>query len=463
MPVRDDPAADAAPVAAIRTRPAWLAPVVLFAVVFAMYAATVQTSKVSVDVYSSSLTSWRIATTGSPWLEDVDTTRIDGYSDLDDDEVFLYEAVNGHLVSHRSPGAIAASLPAYALRGGGTAADDFGMYPQAVTAALLTAVTVLLYFLTLRRRLGDPTSLLAALVLGLTTPVWAVAANALWTHTVTILGIAGMAWAASRERWWLVGLFGGIALWGRLHVAVVVGVLGLGVALSRRRPHIALQVGLVSCLFLALACSWSHWLYGTWSPAGGYSTGRYVATAQSGTGNNIQDSPLVNQLGLWVSPDRGLLVWTPLLVLLLPALVRGWRELPDWSRWLLIGGVLYMAVQGRLNLYTGGGAFYSERLGLELLVAAAPAYALCAHRMGRVARVLIGPVIGLQAAAILIGATLDGPSPAESYGWTGNALAVGLGIAPVLGVLLVSGTVAGHLASRNIRRRQLLARPAHQA
>ena len=55
----------------------------------------------------------------------------------------------------------------------------------------------------IRDRGDDPRfalPLAVALVLGLTTPVWAVAANALWTHTVTILGIAGMAWAASRAK-----------------------------------------------------------------------------------------------------------------------------------------------------------------------------------------------------------------------------------------------------------------------
>ncbi len=455
MPVREGPAtASAADAAGTRRR--WLRPVALFVVMFAVYAATVQTNKVSVDVYSSSLASWRIATTGSPWVDGVALDQVEGYSGLDDEVFFVYEALNGHRVSHRSPGAIAASVPAYLVRGGGTSAADFDMYPQAITAAVLTAVTVLLYFLTLRRRLGDRVALLAALVLGFATPVWAVAANALWTHTVTILGVAGMAWAASRERWWLVGLFGGVALWGRLHVALVVGVLGVGVALARRRPRVAIEVGLVSGVFLALASLWSHWAYGSWSPTGGYSSGRYLETVQSGTGNNIQDSQIVNQLGLWLSPDRGLLVWTPLLVLLLPAVVRSWHDLPDWSRWLTIGAVLYMLVQGRLNTYTGGGAFYSQRLGLELLVAAAPAYAMSAHRMGRAARVLIGPVIGLQVTAMLIGAVLDGPSPEESYGWSDSSLLVALRIAPALGLLLLAGVLGGHLVGRIVQRRHVL-------
>ncbi len=65
----------------------------------------------------------------------------------------------------------------------------------------------------------------------------------MWTHPVTLLGIGGMAWAASRDRWWLVGLFGGVALWGRLHTALIVAILGLAVAVARRRPRIALQAG----------------------------------------------------------------------------------------------------------------------------------------------------------------------------------------------------------------------------
>ena len=92
------------------------------------------------------------------------------------------------------------------------------------------------------------------------------AANALWPHTVTVLGICGMAWAASRNRWWLVGMFGGIALWGRLHAAIIVAVLAVGVAVVRRQPGIVLKAGALSVAALGLVGVWTHWVFGTWIP-----------------------------------------------------------------------------------------------------------------------------------------------------------------------------------------------------
>lgn len=412
----------------------WVTPTMLFLSIFLLYAVTAQTStKVSVDVYSSSLAAWRIAHTGEPWVDGFDTSRVAGYGSLPDRTVFIDEAANGHRVPHRLPGVVAASVPGYLIAAGGSRPEDFSMAPQAYSAALLTAGSVLLLFLALRRRTGDAWALAGVAVVAVGTPVWSVAANAMWTHTLTVFGIMGMAWAASRERWWLVGVFGGVALWGRLHVALVVAVLGVGVALAQRQPRIAVMVGVPSATFLGLASVWTRWMYGNWMPGAGFN----VTTQGLMTGERWPDlpSPIVSQLGMWVSPDKGILLWTPILLVLLPALVRNWHDLPIWSRWLAGGAVPYVLLQAQVNHFTGGGAHYGYRLGLEFIAAAAPAFILSAHRMGALARAAVCPVIGLQVAAIALGAVLEAPTPAVSYGWSNNAFLVALQIAPAVGVL----------------------------
>ena len=163
----------------------------------------------------------------------------------------------------------------------------------------------------------------------------ACAANGIWPHTLTILGITGMAWASSTRRWWLVGVFGGIALLGRLHVAVIVAILGLLVAWARRDPRIVLRVGVGSAAFVVVLCAWNYWVYGTWSPSAAYETSMFAEYARN---KGFELAP--NQLGTWFAPDRGLFVWTPVLVVLAPALVRSWRNLPDWSRALVWGSRL---------------------------------------------------------------------------------------------------------------------------
>ena len=93
-----------------------------------------------------------------------------------------------------------------------------------------------LFYLCIRTYLSQTHALVSALALGFTTPVWSVSADGLWPHTLTGLGLAGMAWAAARDRWWLVGLLASVAIWGRIHLAVIAAVVGLLVGWSRRRP-----------------------------------------------------------------------------------------------------------------------------------------------------------------------------------------------------------------------------------
>lgn len=398
------------------------------ATLLAVFVATASRGRVVNDVLSASLAAWRIATTGQPWFDDFPLAEIPTAPNQ-----FLWtgEAGNGHVAVFRSPGAIAVGVPGYLLRQGGSAASDFAVWPGSVSAALLSVVTLLLFWLTLRTSLGDRPAGLAVLALGLSTPIWTVNADSLWTHSLTVVGIAGMAWSSSRERWWLVGLFGGVALWGRLHMALVVALLGLGLALWRRRPLIAMKAGSVSGIFLFMAAGWSRWMYGEWSPQGPYPTG--VAYADAAAGRSLTDH-FVNQLGLWVAPDRGLLVWTPVLVVLAPALTRSWRTLPDWSRLLAAAGVAYTLVQGTLNAFHGGSGFYGYRLTLELLACLFPAVAIATTRLTRRESALVAPILGLQLGAMSLGAVANGFFLPDEDSWTDNSLALALRTFP--GVVL---------------------------
>jgi alpha-1,2-mannosyltransferase len=301
-------------------------------------------------------------------------------------------------------------LPAYFLFG----SDSPSELPGSLTAAFLSAVAITLMFSALRRHLTDRQALVAAVVFGFATPMWTISGNMLWPHTVTVLGIAGMAWSASSNKWWSAGVFGGFALWGRLHTALIVAFLGIGVGLRRRQLGPVVRAGVASGVFLLGTCVWNRWMYGSWNPLGGYGQSDMAAT------ENYRYS-LTNQLGMWVSPDRGILVWTPIVLLLVPALVRSWRELPDWSRSLLVGGLVYTVLQASMITFTGGDGFYGYRYGLEFLACATPALALSQARSGRVARVLCGPVLALQGLAFLLGALFDDLSVPKWEAWHRNA------------------------------------------
>jgi alpha-1,2-mannosyltransferase len=261
-----------------------------------------------------------------------------------------------------------------------------------------------------------------------------------------VLGIAGMAWAASGDRWWWAGVFGGIALWGRLHVALIVAVLGLGVGLRRRDARVVGRMAVSSGAFLVASCAWNRWVYGSWSPLAGYGTdGSMASTTQS------YITSASNYLGTWISPDRGILVWTPVVVLLVPALVRSWRSLPDWSVFLLVGGVLYTVVQTAMITFTGGDGFYGYRYGLELLACATPALALSTGRMGVVARTAIGPVLGVQLFAFLLGALDDDLPLPQTDAWHANAFVHELNaVGPVGWIVTVGAAGAGWWVARRV-------------
>lgn len=388
--------------------PPWLVATLLFVVAFAVYAPTIAHASVSLDVWSANYGSWHLATAGTPWIEGLRIPVLD-HNPLR--SVWVLDAANGHTVIGRSPGVIAVALPAYWI----SQPSAMTTVPGGLTAALLTASSVTLVFLALRHRLPSRTALLVTVVFAFATPVWSVAANGVWPHTVTVFGIAGMAWAASTNRWWLAGVFGGITLWGRLHAAFIVALFGLLVGFRRREPSIVVKVGIGSAAFLVLMSAWTRWMYGTWNPTGSYDTGPFATYAED------HRFSVTNQLGFWISPDRGILVWTPILLVLLPALVRSWRDLPDWSRSLLWGGLAYTVLQAVLSRFSGGDNFYGYRLGLEFLAGATPAFGLSIPRAGRWARSLAVPVLIVQFFAVALGSVSDGHYITSEEVWHRNA------------------------------------------
>lgn len=400
------------------------------------------------DVVSTDVAAWKIATTGTPWLDvpHDDVALPDRWTT--DDLFTVTNTDNGETTIARSAGPIAAAVPAYAVEKiltGGRSEDTVSFAPASLTAALLAVVALLLLAGSIPRSVPLPVTVAGAGALAFTTPYWTVIAGSMWPHTITAVGIGGMAWAAHRERWWLVGLFGGVGLLGRLHLAIAVAVLGLVVASARRRPGIALQVAATSIPAIGLLSLWGHWFYGSWSPTTGYAAGDLAAWPATRTWwQQVGDLA-----GVFVSPGYGVLVWTPVLLLVAPAVVRGWRTAPDWTRALALGGLLYLLVQVYLNPYHGGSGFWGYRLPLETLCCAFPLIMVSLHRTGARARAWLTPVLGYQLGTIALGATmgLGLVQQTAEWGWRHYTIATTAGVsAPVVVVLIVLGVVTAYLA-----------------
>lgn len=410
-----------------------------------VYVPTAAYHQIHIDVEAATAESWHIAATGDPDLTGDLTAKMATNK-------FFGETADGRVVGMRMAGPVLAALPFYWVAGADT--DHFGYGPGAVAAAAVTAVTVLLLFLALRRRLPERTALVATAVVALGTPTWSVSANMMWTHTVTQLGLAGAAWALGRGRWWWAGLFLGVGMLGRPHIALVAALLGLGLLWSRRSLRPAIGLAVPTVVTLGALAVWNHWMFGIWSVGGAYA-GKGAAAAEGFSGSEEWHGrfpQLVNVAGFLFSPDKGLLVWTPLLLVLLPAVVRAWRQVPDWSRWLAVGGVLYTAAQLRINYFPGGDGFYGYRHGLELLTCLVPLYAYSWHRAGRTARRWTPLVVGLQVSAISLGACLDGFYVRLQDVWTDNGVLAGLRVAPALTIgWFVLGTALALKVAHDLR------------
>jgi alpha-1,2-mannosyltransferase len=413
--------------------------VALFLVTFLVFGATASRTYISYDVWTSNLASYELATTGSPYIDGLDVPDLEHHPLrwvwIDDD------APNGHVVITRAPAVVIAGLPAYLL----TQPDSMTVLPAAITAALLTATAVLLMYLALLHLMRRRHALIAAAAFAFTTPVWSVAANGIWPQTITVLGIALTAWAAVRDRWWTVGLGGILMLWARPHAALIVAVLGLTLAWRRRSLGITLRTGLPGLASLAPLALWTHWVYGTWNP-----TALYGAGALSEVHKSLLDLP--NQAGMWISPDRGILIYTPALLLLLPTLIRTWHTLPDWATALLLGGLAYTVLQAALIGFTGGDPIYGYRYGLELLTCATPAYALATPHAHRTTRLLLTPLLGLQLTVIALGAVVERVALDYRLAWTHNAFLHAMAVgSPALRLSALLVTVLTVFAVRLVR------------
>jgi hypothetical protein len=410
----------------------------LFLVAFVVFAATASRDLLCMDVWSANYASWMLATSGSPFLDDASVPK------LDDNPlrwVWVQDAPNGHTVITRAPAVVVAGVPAHLL----AQTDTASLLPGAVTAALLTALAVVLMHLALSKVMPRRRALASTAVFAFTTPVWSVAANGVWPQTITVLAIALVAWSAAGQHWWTMGLGGALLLSARPHAAIIVAIVALALAWRARRLDIAARVGAPGLLGLVLVAVWTRWVYGSWNPTKLYGAGSFSEVDKS-----VWD--ITNQLGMWISPDRGILVFTPLLLVLLPALARAWRTLPDWTTVLLLAGLTYTLLQGAMIGFTGGDPIYGYRYGLEFLACATPAFAVSANRARGVERRLIGPVIGLQLVVILLGSIAEGVALNYTMAWSANAFLRAMYYEPALiPIALVIGVPVAVAIDRQVR------------
>ena len=283
--------------------------------------------------------------------------------------------------------ALLASIPATLLHAVGLVDLDAPLAPNLIavlTASVLTSWAVALVWLALSRIVSPRLALVTAVGLGVGTNFWPVVSRTLWQHETVAFGLALALWAwlkpasdlRSRDVVW-GGL--GLALAGaaRPQVSILVATLlaWLIVRTSVRRAAPAFAI--VACA-AAIVCATNLYWFG--HVLGGAVQLEAVHPGTHGVPGPISATPWIGMLGLLISPSRGLLIFSPIVIVALAGLRAAGRERHDLALgWLAAGLALQFAAYAFYAVWWGGHT-YGPRYLIDLLVPLSVFGALGARR-----------------------------------------------------------------------------------
>jgi hypothetical protein len=320
--------------------------------------------------------------------------------------------VDGRLRSSYPVGAALLATPVYALPVAFGWLDDFDDYRVAakVSASSMVALSAGFLFLALTRVCSLGAALLLAAAYAFGTSAWTVASQALWQHGPGMLCLALALWLALRlgERGSkadaaLLSAALAMALLCRPQNAAGAAAIGVFALVSRPRcwPFLLAPA--------ALLVSWQLWynLRVYHDLRGGYpATITSQAHAFRGyTADTVMSMPLGRGLlGLLISPGKGLLVYTPAMLLPLIALpVLAVRRPRTLAPYLVFWVVASLLIHAKSRLWWGGTCF-GPRYLLELLLPLTFAAGMVWPGLHVAAKVLFGVAVAFGVFAQIVGA-----------------------------------------------------------
>jgi hypothetical protein len=286
---------------------------------------------------------------------------LDEYADV---EAPFVREVDGRRVSIYPVLSSVLAAPVFALVRLAFPLDEVGLgLAGKLAASLFSALAAAALFLAVARRRSEGDGLLVALVFALGTSVWSTSQD-LWQHPAAVLGVAvGLLFLARAEDddFWAgaAGLPLGVAVAAR-HADVAL-VLALALSAAVRWPRRIPWMGLWALPPLALVAVYDRAYFGD------------VLRQGFGDASARFDAPWgVGHAGLLVSPAKGLLVFTPVVLVGVVGLVRGLRG-EDRGLALSAGlaATAHWALLGRWGEWHGG-----ESWGPRMMTDALPALVL---------------------------------------------------------------------------------------
>jgi hypothetical protein len=240
------------------------------------------------------------------------------------------------------------------------------------TATFLTVAAMLVLLLLLERMLNRSAAFWLTAAIGLGTEMWSTSSQALWQHSFGVLAIVAWMYAVDRfseadsgARWqWITGAAAGVALAVRPVNAVLLVATVAALLVERAKVGVWIRALLPPALAGGIVAAYNWEIFGRL--AGGYYS--------SFTGNFW-----TGMAGVFVSPGRGLLIYTPMAAFAVCAFLPAARKARAAHKPLLVASctmaILLIATVAAWSMWWGGHCF-GPRLLTELIPALAVLLAL---------------------------------------------------------------------------------------
>jgi hypothetical protein len=270
----------------------------------------------------------------------------------------------GHYISAYPPGPGVLAAPIYAmpvLLGATPAGWASGL--EKLSAAIITALSVVLFHAAVRRLVGPGWSLGLALIYGLGTSSLSISSQGLWQHGPSQLFLTLVLYWLVRgledERFLAYTGFAMVAA-AAMRVTDVLLLLPVAAWISWTRPRLIPK--LVLCALPPAAAMLAYnlaYVGSVLGQAGQTQTPAWALFSQVPLGEGLA--------GILVSPGRGLFVYSPVLLFSIAGCAIVWRRGPAAFRTLSLGLPLLAAAVGKWFVWWGGHTW-----GPRLLADAAP-------------------------------------------------------------------------------------------
>jgi hypothetical protein len=301
---------------------------------------------------------------------------------------------DGHLVSSYPLGGAVLAVPFFAIAKYGGYLRQWHHYRVVgkIAASFMVALSAAFIFLTLRLTIPTNAAWGIALLFGLGTSAWSISSQELWQHgpgtlclSIALYALALLDRQPSHRRAFVAGLFLGLAVYCRLLNVIPTLALSLFVVAQHRK-----YLAIYCAPLLVMAVVMAYYNLSTYGNISGGYDAIYQSPIHAWRGLNSTNSytnPLLKGFAdTLISPNRGLLIYSPFLI---PAFIAMsylfFRPQYALQRYCVLWFVAMCIILAKNTLWWGGATFgpryFSEAcVALALLTGGAWSY-LRQHRI----------------------------------------------------------------------------------